>query len=153
MRCPYCQDYETRVLDSRTTADNDSIRRRRECSKCTKRFTTYERVELMDISIVKKDGRRENFERDKILRGVLKACEKRPIKREKIDQVVSNIEQRVRQSDKTEIKSRKLGQMVMEELMRLDQVAYVRFASVYKKFKDTEQFVDMIKTLKKEVKQ
>lgn len=150
MLCPYCLQPETRVLDSRTTTD--AIRRRRSCESCTKRFTTYERVELMDISIVKKDGRREAFDREKILKGVLRACEKRPIKRDKIDQLVSNIEQQVRQMDKTEIKSKKIGLMIMDELRKIDEVAYVRFASVYKKFRDTAQFVDVINTLKTEVK-
>jgi len=106
----------------------------------------------MDISIVKKDGRREAFDRDKILKGVLRACEKRPIKRDKIDQLVSKLEQQVRQMDKTEIKSKKIGMMIMDELRKIDEVAYVRFASVYKKFRDTAQFVDVINTLKTEVK-
>lgn len=147
MRCPYCLQQDTRVLDSRSTPDSDAIRRRRECEQCTKRFTTYERVELMDISIVKKDGRREAFDREKVMRGVLRACEKRPIKRDKIEQLVARIERKVRESDKTEIKSRKIGEMVMLELKELDPVAFVRFASVYRKFRDTTQFVEVIKKL------
>lgn len=140
------------MLDSRLTPDSDSIRRRRECEQCNKRFTTYERVELFDISVVKRDGRRESFSREKVLKGVLRACEKRPVKREQMEAVVDVVESSLRQSDKDEIKSNKIGELVMQELAKLDDVAYVRFASVYKKFKDANQFVDAIKTLKKQEK-
>ncbi|MBS3148217.1 transcriptional regulator NrdR [Candidatus Woesearchaeota archaeon] len=149
MKCPFCQHIENSVLDSRLTADEVSIRRRRECSSCAKRFTTYERVELFDIGIIKRDGRREPFNREKILKGIMRACEKRPVKREQMDTIVDSIESALRQSDKQEIKSQKLGELVMHQLAQLDEVAYVRFASVYKKFKDASQFVDAIKILKK----
>ena len=111
MQCPFCQNTSNKVLDSRLTPDSDSIRRRRECEKCDRRFTTYERAELFDIMIVKKDGRREPFSRDKIMRGIMRACEKRPVKTEKIENVVNRIESSLRQSDKEEIKARKIGEM------------------------------------------
>lgn len=152
MKCPFCQNTDNKVLDSRLTPDSDSIRRRRECEKCTKRFTTYERIELCDASVVKKDGRREPFSREKVLKGIMRACEKRPVKREQMEAIVGTIEAALRQSDKEEIKSSKVGELVMQGLAQLDDVAYVRFASVYKKFKDTSQFVDAIKTLKKQEK-
>ena len=150
VKCPFCQSVDNKVLDSRLTPDSDSIRRRRECNECSKRFTTYERTEMFDISVVKRDGRREPFSREKILKGVMRACEKRPVKREEMEKVILSIEAVLRQSDKEEISSRKIGDMVMLELAKLDDVAYVRFASVYKKFKDASQFVDAIKTLKHE---
>jgi transcriptional repressor NrdR len=150
VKCPFCQYVDNKVLDSRLTPDSISIRRRRECIKCTKRFTTYERIELFDISVVKKDGRREPFSREKMLKGIVRACEKRPVKREKMEFVVEKIEGQLRQRDKDEIKSRKLGEFVMQELSKLDDVAYVRFASVYKKFRDASQFVEAINKLKKE---
>ena len=152
MKCPYCNHIDNKVLDSRLTPDTDSIRRRRECIECSKRFTTYERIEMVDISVVKKDGRREPFDREKVLKGVLRACEKRPIKRQHIEDLVSNIESTVRQTDKLEIKSRKIGEHIMQALAQLDDIAYVRFASVYKKFRDTTQFVDAIQRLKEQEK-
>ncbi len=152
MKCPFCQNTDNKVLDSRLTPDSDSIRRRRECTECVKRFTTYERVEMFDISVVKRDGRREPFSREKVLKGIVRACEKRPVKREQMDAVLGIVESALRQSDKDEIKSSKIGELVMQELGKLDDVAYVRFASVYKKFKDASQFVDAIKTLKKQEK-
>ncbi|MEM3154971.1 MAG: transcriptional regulator NrdR [Candidatus Woesearchaeota archaeon] len=152
MKCPFCQNTDNKVIDSRLTPNSDSIRRRRKCEQCNKRFTTYERVELFDISVVKRDGRREPFSREKVLKGILRACEKRPVKREQMEAVVGIVEASLRQSDKEEIKSSKIGELVMQELAKLDDVAYVRFASVYKKFKDASQFVDAIKTLKKQEK-
>ncbi len=152
LKCPFCQHIDNKVLDSRLTPDSDGVRRRRECTQCSKRFTTYERIEMFDISVVKRDGRREPFSREKVLKGVMRACEKRPVKRESMEKVVITIEAALRQSDKDEISSRKIGEMVMQELGKLDDIAYVRFASVYKKFKDTTQFVDAIKTLKKQEK-
>ena len=148
MKCPFCQNTDNKVLDSRLTPDSDSIRRRRECTKCTKRFTTYERTEMFDISVVKRDGRREAFSREKALKGIMRACEKRPVKREDMERIVTTVEAMLRQSDKDEISSRKIGEIIMQELAKLDDVAYVRFASVYKKFKDASQFVDAIKSLK-----
>jgi len=152
VKCPFCQHDDSKVLDSRVTPDSDSIRRRRECFKCEKRFTTYERIEMAEISVVKRDGRIEQFSREKILKGVMRACEKRQVKREDMEHLVATVEAALRQSDKEEIKSSKIGELVMQELAQLDDVAYVRFASVYKKFKDANQFVDAIKTLKKQEK-
>lgn len=148
VKCPFCQSVDNCVLDSRLTPEADSIRRRRECTGCKRRFTTYERIEMADISVLKRDGRREPFSREKILKGVLRACEKRPVKREQMDRLVDYIESQLRQSDKNEVKSRKIGEMIMDQLAQLDDIAYVRFASVYKKFRDASQFVDAIKTLK-----
>jgi len=148
LKCPFCQHTDNKVLDSRLTPDSGSIRRRRECSKCEKRFTTYERVEMSEISVIKRDGRREQFSREKVLKGILRACEKRPVKREDMERIVVTVEAMLRQSDKEEVSSRKIGELVMQELAKLDDVAYVRFASVYKKFKDANQFVDAIKSLK-----
>ncbi len=150
LQCPYCLKEDNFVVDSRLSPDK-SIRRRRQCNFCKRRFTTYERVELVELSVIKKDGKREMFDRDKLLRGILKACEKRPIKREKIEILVSDIESKLRQSGKSEIKSKKIGELVMAGLKELDEVAYVRFASVYKKFRSTSQFVEVINKLKTEV--
>ena len=148
MHCPYCQHKDTGVLDSRLTSTNDAIRRRRECAACTKRFTTYERMEMLDLSIVKKDGRRESFDRNKLLKGILRACEKRPVKRERIERAVDEIESQLRQLDRTEIPSRVVGGMVTEKLRSLDEVAYVRFASVYRRFTDASQFAEEVAKLK-----
>ncbi len=148
MKCPYCFKADTRVLDSRETDDSDTIRRRRECLKCEKRFTTYERVEMVELSVIKKDGSIEQFNKHKILNGLLKACEKRPVKRETMERVCREIELTLRQKDKTEIPSRIIGELVVERLKDIDEVAYVRFASVYKKFKDVTQFAKEIEKLK-----
>lgn len=148
MKCPFCQHLENQVVDSRLTSDFETIRRRRECAACKKRFTTYERVEPVVISVVKRDGRRELLSRDKILRGVLLACEKRPVKREQVEELVSGVESAIRQFGKPEIKSSLIGELVMERLKQLDEVAYVRFASVYRKFKDASQFMDAVKDVK-----
>src|SRR3989344_5200739 len=150
MKCPFCQHIDNSVLDSRLTPDSASIRRRRECEKCQNRFTTYERIEIFDISVIKRDGRREPFSREKLLKGIMRACEKRPVKREQMETVIDTIESILRQSNKQEIKSNKVGELVMQYLAQLDDVAYVRFASVYRKFKDANQFVDAIKLLKKQ---
>lgn len=148
MRCPFCQTTDNKVLDSRLTSDTEGIRRRRECSSCTRRFTTYERAEMSDIIVVKRDGRREPFSRDKAMKGIMRACEKRPVKMEKMERIVNTLQSTLRQSDKDEIKSRKIGEMIMKDLALIDDIAYVRFASVYKKFRDAKQFVDTIKKLK-----
>ncbi len=140
MRCPYCGFSETKVLDSRESEDSDVTRRRRECEKCSKRFTTYERVEMLDLRVIKKNGNIEGFDRDKVLKGALKACEKRPIKIEKIEKLVDDIESELRKKETTEIPSKAIGELVMEKLKELDKVAYVRFASVYKEFKDIKSF-------------
>ncbi len=148
MKCPYCQFIDTRVLDSRLTSTHDSIRRRRNCPKCDKRFTTYERMELLDLSVVKKDGRRELFDRQKLLKGIVKACEKRPVKMERVQQLVDEIELVLRQQNHTEIPSRKIGELVITKLRGVDEVAYVRFASVYRRFTDASQFAEEVAKLK-----
>jgi len=140
MKCPYCAHNENQVLDSRESEDLSSVRRRRECLKCAKRFTTYERVDTVDLAVIKKDGRREQFNRDKLLTGLKKSCEKRPISMETIDETVSEIEQDLRKRETTEISSRIIGEMVMRRLRVLDKIAYIRFASVYREFEDLESF-------------
>jgi transcriptional repressor NrdR len=148
MRCPYCRHLETGVLDSRLASPGDSIRRRRECGSCSKRFTTYERMEVPDLSVVKRDGRTEPFDRYKLLKGIMRACEKRPVKREKIERMVDEIELQLRQRDRTEIPSRVIGELVIERLRALDEIAYVRFASVYRRFTDASQFAEEVAKLK-----
>ena len=140
MKCPYCSHQDTRVLDKRETGESNVTRRRRQCLKCKKRFTTYERTENIDLTVVKKSGRRESFDRRKILVGLLKACEKRPISREKIERIVDDIEAKLRTHKKTEIASSYIGELVMKKLKRLDNVAYIRFASVYREFADLDSF-------------
>lgn len=148
MKCIYCGFDETSVLDSRETEDLLAVRRRRECGKCKKRFTTYERVDFEDLMVVKKDGRREKFSQEKLKNGMVKACEKRDISIEKIDEIVRNIESDLRKDDLTEVSSKKLGGMVSEKLKDLDKVAYIRFASVYKEFDDVGEFKKEIEKLK-----
>lgn len=148
MHCPYCRHQETNVLDSRLTSSGDAVRRRRSCASCAKRFTTYERMEMLDLSIVKKDGRREPFDRAKLLKGILKACEKRPVKRERIERAVDEIELQLRHLDRTEVPSRIVGELVIGKLRDLDEVAYVRFASVYRRFTDASQFAEEVAKLK-----
>jgi transcriptional repressor NrdR len=140
MKCPYCGFNNTDVLDSRETVGGDSIRRRRECASCKKRFTTYERVDLADITVIKKDNTREPFDRSKILTGMTRACEKRQISRERIEAVVDKMEMRIRARGVREIRSREIGDMVVRELFKLDPVAYIRFASVYNNFDSPEEF-------------
>jgi transcriptional repressor NrdR len=142
MRCPNCKLDNDRVIDSRSSDDGFAIRRRRECTSCHKRFTTYERLEEPVVKVVKKDGVREEFSRDKIRAGLLKACWKRPIRDEKIESIITDIETHIQASGEGEIESRELGRLVMERLAAVDQVAYVRFASVYREFKDVNDFVD-----------
>jgi transcriptional repressor NrdR len=146
MRCPYCANEDLKVLDKRES-DEKSIRRRRECLGCEKRFTTYERVESADLVIVKKDGGRERFDRDKLKKGILRACEKRPIPVETVDNMVDEIESDLRNEDDIEIPSKKVGQIVMKKLRKLDKVAYIRFASVYRDFQDVESFENELKKL------
>ncbi len=150
MRCPFCGAPETRVLDSRPTLDGTAIRRRRECTECGGRFTTYERYESLPIVVVKKDGRREIFDRSKILNGLLKACEKRPVSYETLERIVEEVELAVQRQGNTEVQSKYIGELVMEKLKQLDQVAYVRFASVYKDFREIDQFLEIVKELKKD---
>jgi transcriptional repressor NrdR len=140
------------VTDTRETADSDVTRRRRECLKCKRRFTTYERVEVIDLVVVKKDKTRETFDRQKLMRGIMKACEKRPVKLEKVESLVDDIEQDLRSREAKEIPSRIVGELVMDKLKKLDEVAYVRFASVYRQFKDAKQFVNEIEEFLKKSK-
>ncbi|MFO0820328.1 MAG: transcriptional regulator NrdR [Pirellulales bacterium] len=153
MRCPFCRVDHDRVTDSRTCEDGQLIRRRRECLKCGRRFTTYERVEEMSIKVVKKDGVREPFQRLKIRQGLQKACWKRPVKDEQIDTVVSAIEREVYSQFEDEVDSRALGEIVMAHLAGLDQVAYVRFASVYREFKDVRDFVGELQPILRQSEQ
>ena len=147
MKCPFCDEFEDKVVDSRMAKEGEMIRRRRECLGCKRRYTTYERVEEILPMVVKKDGRRESFDRTKILVGLKKACEKRPISTATIEDVTDRIEKRIQEMGETEIESRIVGEELMKELHQLDQVAYVRFASVYREFKDIDQFMDELKTL------
>ena len=147
MKCPFCDDVEDKVVDSRMAKEGEVIRRRRECLSCKRRYTTYERVEETMPAVVKKDGRREPFDRTKIVFGLKKACEKRPISTATIEAVADRIEKRIQELGETEVDSTMVGEEVMKELSQLDQVAYVRFASVYREFKDIDQFMDEIKML------
>jgi transcriptional repressor NrdR len=152
VRCPFCDDLDNRVIDSRLSKEGEVIRRRRECLKCQRRFTTYERIEEVLPSVIKKDGRREPFDRLKILSGLKKACEKRPVSIQTLEDVTSRIEKKVQEMGQTEIPSKVIGEQVMQELHDLDQVAYVRFASVYQEFKDVNQFMSELKALLKDDK-
>lgn len=147
MRCPYCQSEETKVIDTREAGDTEITRRRRECLKCQKRFTTYERVEGVEIIVVKKDKRREQFDRQKLMHGILRACEKRPVKQEKIEKMVDEIETELRNHEQTEIPSQIIGELVIDKMKKIDEVAYVRFASVYRRFKDVKQFIKEIEAV------
>ena len=144
MKCPFCGDPESKVIDSRVSKDGAMIRRRRECEVCEKRFTTYERVEEMLPVVVKKDGRREPYDRSKVITGLTKACEKRPISVETIEKTANDIEAALMESGEAEVPSSRVGEQVMQALKELDDVAYVRFASVYRSFKDIGEFVDLI---------
>ncbi|MBI5181045.1 MAG: transcriptional regulator NrdR [Nitrospirota bacterium] len=150
MKCPFCGHLEDKVVDSRSSKEGDAIRRRRECLKCEARFTTYERVEEVLPLVVKKDGRREPFDRQKILQGLLKACEKRPVGIVALEDAVSKIEKKLQESGEKEILSSVIGEEVMHALHKLDQVAYVRFASVYREFKDINEFMEELRELLKE---
>jgi transcriptional repressor NrdR len=147
MKCPYCGNSESKVVDSRPTEEETAIRRRRECEKCTKRFTTYEKIEEVPLVIIKKDGNREVYQRGKLINGFLKACEKRPVSLKQIEEVVDEIEKELYNSMDKEIDSKKIGEMVMKRLKQLDDVAYVRFASVYRQFKDLNTFMDELNKL------
>lgn len=147
MKCPFCSAIEDRVVDSRLSKEGEAIRRRRECLSCKQRFTTYERVEEMLLMVIKKDGRREPFDRQKILQGLKKACEKRPISVMTLEETANRIEKKLMESGDSEIPSSIIGKEVMNRLMDLDKIAYVRFASVYKEFKDTSQFEEELKAI------
>ena len=140
MKCPFCAYEDSKVIDSRPTDENQTIRRRRECIYCKKRFTTYEKIEKVPIVIVKKDGTRQTFDRNKILNGMIRACEKRPVSIQTLENAVDNIEKQIYNTLDREIKSDLVGELVMEELKEIDEISYVRFASVYRQFKDIEEF-------------
>jgi len=141
MICPYCGFKEDKVVDSRATAENSAIRRRRECLKCGQRFTTYEYIEDVSLMVIKRDGRRQAFDRKKILAGIMKACEKRPISMDKMEEIVTSIERAIQKKSDREVSSRLIGELVTERLKLIDDVAYVRFASVYRQFQDVSQFM------------
>ena len=149
MKCPFCNHLDDKVVDSRAAKIGDTIRRRRECEKCGRRFTTYERIDEIPYMVVKKDGRREKFERQKVLAGLLRACEKRPVAMGKLEQIVNEAETFVAESTERERPTSDVGQLVMNHLKKLDKVAYVRFASVYLDFKDVREFMDELKDLLK----
>ncbi|CAM4066938.1 transcriptional regulator NrdR [Paenibacillus alkaliterrae] len=147
MKCPYCDYAGTKVLDSRPANENKSIRRRRECEKCNRRFTTFEMIEETPLIVIKKDGSREEFSRDKILRGLIRACEKRPVPIERLEVIVSEVEKELRTTAHAEVDSSGIGVIVMKELYPVDEVAYVRFASVYRQFKDIDMFMKELNNL------
>jgi transcriptional repressor NrdR len=147
MKCPYCDYSGTKVLDSRPANDNKSIRRRRECEQCNRRFTTFEMVEETPLIVVKKDGSREEFSREKVLRGLLRSCEKRPVSVEQLEAIVSHVERELRTTAQAEVESRVIGELLMEQLYTVDEVAYVRFASVYRQFKDINMFLKELNNL------
>lgn len=147
MRCPYCSSVNTKVTDSRDTDDGASIRRRRQCLSCGKRFTTYETVEQTALRVIKKNGNREMFNRNKLRSGLIRACEKRSITSAQIDEIIDHVERQIRNELRQEVPSEVIGNLVMEQLKKLDQVAYVRFASVYREFKDIESFMNELKLL------
>lgn len=148
MKCPYCNNPDTKVVDSRPTDDNVSIRRRRSCLKCNKRFTTYERYEEVPLIVIKKDDTREPFDRKKIFNGMLRSCEKRPVSVDRIDSATDEIERDLNNLNQREVSSTVIGEMVMDKLKELDKVAYVRFASVYREFQDVSGFYDELENLK-----
>jgi transcriptional repressor NrdR len=145
MRCPHCGYKEDKVVDSRATQEESAIRRRRECLKCGKRFTTYEYVEEVSLMVIKKDGRREPFDRKKMLSGIIRACEKRPVSMERMEEIATQVERVIQKKSDREVSASRIGELVMEKLKLLDDVAYVRFASVYRQFKDVGQFMEELK--------
>ena len=147
MTCPFCGHMEDRVIDSRESKEGDSIRRRRQCLSCEKRFTTYERIDEVPYMVIKKDGRREKFDRQKVLGGLLKACEKRPISMMKLSELVNMVETRVTESPEREISTIEIGEYLMDHLRGIDKIAYVRFASVYRDFQDEQAFLNELRTL------
>lgn len=147
MKCPFCGDDNTRVIDSRPADDNEAIRRRRQCDECGKRFTTYEKVETIPLIVIKKDKNRETYERSKIESGVVRSCHKRPVSVDQIEACVDEIENKIFNLGVREIESEKIGEIVMDQIRDLDQVAYVRFASVYRQFKDADTFMSELKKL------
>ncbi len=148
MRCPFCNSSKIKVVDKRESGE-DAIRRRRECESCKKRWTTYEKIELLPIVVVKRDGRLESFDRNKIRSGIMRAVEKRPVSPDKVNDILNDVENEIRSRGKSEIKSREIGELVMNKLKNVDEVAYIRFASVYRQFKAVEDFEKELKELKK----
>ena len=138
MKCPYCKYTESKVIDSRPTVDGESIRRRRICQQCGKRFTTYETIESRSLMVIKKDGSRQQYDREKLMRGILKACQKRPVTKAQMDDLLSNIEKELYDQQEDEVSSMTIGEMVVERLIDIDEVAYIRFASVYRDFDDVD---------------
>ena len=153
MKCPFCNYADSKVVDSRPTDEGTSIRRRRECLQCGKRFTTYETIERLPLMLVKRDGTREPYDRNKLLAGVMKACEKRPVSQTVLEQLVDTVEQKLFGTLEYEVSSKMIGEMVMEELREIDEVSYVRFASVYRQYKDIKTFLDELNSLLKEKNQ
>ncbi len=149
MKCPYCLNSRTKVVDKRNLEELDAIRRRRECMSCGRRFTSYERIELAGFAIIKKDGRRESYNRNKLTSGLIKACEKRPIRRDEIEKCVAGIEAELKSCEEKEFPSKAVGEIVMDKLRELDKVAYIRFASVYREFTDLRSFQKELTSLKK----
>lgn len=149
MKCPFCGNSDTKVIDTRTMEDQSAIRRRRYCEKCQQRFTTYERIDSLPLSVIKSNNTRELFDREKLIKGIMMSCNKRPVSIEQIEQLAADIENNVLNSMRREIHSKELGEMVMEKLKNLDEVAYVRFASVYKQFKDIDSFMNELGMLLK----
>ena len=147
MKCPFCFNDESKVVDSRSTDENTTIRRRRECTKCNKRYTTYEKIEDIPVLVIKRDSTRENFNKEKIVNGLIIACQKRPVSRKQIELIAEEIEKNISNKMITEIETEKIGEMVMDKLKEIDEVAYVRFASVYRQFKDINTFLEEIKSL------
>jgi transcriptional repressor NrdR len=147
MKCPFCDNHDTKVIDSRPTEEGHAIRRRRGCDRCNKRFTTYEKVEETILMVVKKDGRREAFDRNKIMNGIIKACEKRPVSIAQMEGMVNEIEKSISNSMEKEVRSYRIGELIMEQLKIVDEVAYVRFASVYRQFTDVNTFIKEIEKL------
>ncbi|ACQ53507.1 transcriptional regulator NrdR [Clostridium botulinum] len=147
MKCPYCAYGESKVVDSRSTEDGSSIRRRRECLKCNRRYTTYEKIETTPILVIKKNMSREYFDRNKMVNGLMKACQKRPVSRKQIEQIADEVERHISNEMLTEVNTDKIGQIIMKNLKKIDEVSYVRFASVYRQFKDINTFMEEIKNL------
>lgn len=147
MKCPFCSFEESKVVDSRSTDDNTTIRRRRECTKCNKRYTTYEKIEDIPVLVIKRDLARENFNKEKIINGLIIACQKRPVSRKQIEEIAEDIEKKISNKMLTEIESETIGEMVMEKLKEIDEISYVRFASVYRQFKDINTFLEEITRL------
>ena len=150
MKCPYCSHPEDKVIDSRPTDEGATIRRRRECLGCQKRYTTYEKVEYMPLMVIKKDKSRQQYNREKLMNGILRACEKRPVSISEIDNLIDNVESQIYNTLEREVTSTEIGEKVMEEIRKLDEVAYVRFASVYRQFKDIDTFMDELQKIKTE---